>query len=566
MSVLSLRFTLFAVCVLPLCSACSAPVWSDQGEASVSSPLAAMLAGEIAQSRGLTQSAWSAYMAAAKETGSGKAAERAYDIALSAGQTKKAEQALNLLRKLDPESPRLAYERAISELLAGKSDPAHARAIRTYVGSAASPELAFLKAAQQTAGMSDPNSRYELLRSAAKTFPADVRSELTLGQAAAAASKFKRAARHAEKAASLSPDNPQVLLGAAEIEYAGSPEAAQKRLRKFLSSHPDNLQVRLALVKTMVDHAKPDQIDRELDRIDRLGKRTPKNLMTLGALCERASLWARAEGYYREYIRRTEAGEDKTQLPDTGYLRLGMTKLLSGDQAEALTWLHKVEKGDKYVPARVKEAEILAAQGRVNESCDVLKAIRARNPKQRNELVGACAELLVQSRRPADAAETMAILIEENPKNTEAMLRASYYYEKADQLEKSAALLRRYIELRPNDPQGYNSLGYMWADRGINLAKSENLLAKALKLSEGKNPAIIDSFGWLKYRMGKLDDAEEHLRQAASLSTDPEILMHLSQVLFARGKAPEAKTILDKILESDPDNADARAMLKANGF
>ena len=160
----------------------------------------------------------------------------------------------------------------------------------------------------------------------------------------------------------------------------------------------------------------------------------------------------------------------------------------------------------------------------------------------------------------------MAILIEENPKNAEAMLRASYYYEKADQLEKSAAFLRRYIELRPNDPQGYNSLGYMWADRGINLAKSEKLLAKALKLSEGKNPAIIDSFGWLKYRMGKLDDAEKHLRQAASLSTDPEILMHLTQVLFARGKAPEAKTILDKILESDPDNADARAMLKANGF
>ena len=566
MSALSLRLTLLAACALPLCSACSAPAWNAQGAAAVNSPLAAVLAAEIAQGRGMTQSAWSAYMAAAKETGSGKAAERAYEIALSAGQTQKASQSLNLLKKLDPKSPRIAYERVIGEILEGKDEPEQAATLLSYIKSTDSPELTFLKIAQQTSGMRDPAKRYELLRKISKAFPAEVRSELTLGQAAAAARSYKSASEHAERAASLSPENPQILLGVAEIEYAVSPEAAQKRLRDFLSSHPDNLQIRLALVKTMVDHAKPAQISEELDRIDRLGKRTPKNLMTLGALCERAQLWARAEKYYREYIRRTEAGEDKTQIPDSGYLRLGMTKLLSGNQAEAITWLHKVEKGDKYVPARVKEAEILAAQGRVNDSCSVLKKIRANTPQQRNELVGACAELLIQARRPTEAAETMEILIEENPQNADAMLRTSYYYEKADQLDKAASLLRRYIELRPNDPQGYNSLGYMWADRGINLAKSEKLLDKAFKLSEGKNPAIIDSVGWVKYRLGKLEAAEKHLRQAASLSSDPEILMHLAQVLFARGKAAEAKTILDKILEGDPDNLDARSMLKANGF
>jgi hypothetical protein len=50
------------------------------------------------------------------------------------------------------------------------------------------------------------------------------------------------------------------------------------------------------------------------------------------------------------------------------------------------------------------------------------------------------------------------------------------------------------------------------------------------------------------------------------MSTDKEIAMHLAQVLFARGKAAEAKKILDKILESDPDNPDAKSMLKSNGF
>ena len=87
-----------------------------------------------------------------------------------------------------------------------------------------------------------------------------------------------------------------------------------------------------------------------------------------------------------------------------------------------------------------------------------------------------------------------------------------------------------------------------------------------MKLSQNQNPAVIDSMGWVEYRLGKLAQAEKFLRTATRMSTDKEIAMHLAQVLFARGKAAEARKILDKILESDPDNPDAKSMLKSNGF
>ncbi len=505
-------------------------------------------------------------MAAAKETGNPSIAERAYDTAIESGQAQQAKQALNLIRELDPNSLRLSYERALDQIMEGKHSPEQTKALLDYIKGAKNPEKAFLKVARHTDRLTDAQLRYETLEKLAQAVPKSFRTELILGQSAASAGKHALAVKHADKAVSLSPQDVQVLLGAAEIEYMGSPKAAQKRLRTFLATHPDNLQVRLALVKTLVNHAKGSEIEKELNRIDRLGKRTAGNLMTLGALCESAKLWPRAERYYREYISLTESGQDKVHLPDTGYLRLGMTKLQSGNRQEALQWLHKVEKGDKYVPARVKEAEILATQGRVNESCAVLKNIRAKNTRQRSELISACAELLIQVRRPAEAASTMEILVAEDPNNAQALLQASYYYERADDLKKSESLLLRYIRLHPKDPQGYNSLGYMWADRGIKLDKSEQLLAKALELSGGKNPAIIDSMGWVKYRLGKLSEAEKYLRQAVQSSTDKEISMHLAQVLFARGKAAEAKAILDRILEADPDNPEVLSLLKANGF
>ncbi len=564
MSSLTNRLALAAILALPLCSAGAASAHTET--IAVNSPLAAVLAGEIARSRGLSQTAWSAFMAAAKESGNARVAERAYETALSAGQKQQANQSLNLIRKLDPNSPRLAYERVLNEILEGKSGANHAAVLSKYIKDTRSPEIEFIKLGEHTSGMRDAKQRYALLREVARELPADVRTELLLGQAAVAAGEKKAALSHADKAAKLNSGSIQVLLGAAEVEFSVAPEEAQKRLRRFLSKHPDNLQIRIALVKAMVDHAEPSQIERELRHIDKLGKRTPKNLLMLGAICERAQLWKRAEQFYLEYIRRTEAGEDKSQLPDTGYLRLGMTKLLSGNQQEALTWLHKVERGDKYIPARVKEAEILASMGRINDSCTVLKSIRATSKKQRGEILGACAELLVHARRHAEAAEAMEMVFADDPDNTDAMLRASYYYEQADQFEKAVPLLKRYIKLRPEDPQGYNSLGYMWADRGINLEQSEKLIAKAMKLSQNQNPAVIDSMGWVEYRLGKLAQAEKFLRTATRMSTDKEIAMHLAQVLFARGKAAEARKILDKILESDPDNPDAKSMLKSNGF
>ncbi len=120
---------------------------------------------------------------------------------------------------------------------------------------------------------------------------------------------------HADKAARLNPGSIQVLLGAAEIEFSVSPDAAQKRLRRFLAKHPDNLQIRIALVKAMVDHAEPAQLERELRHIDKLGKRTPKNLLMLGAICERAQLWKRAEQFYLEYIGFTRLSAETNTSP-----------------------------------------------------------------------------------------------------------------------------------------------------------------------------------------------------------------------------------------------------------
>ena len=99
-------------------------------------------------------------------------------------------------------------------------------------------------------------------------------------------------------------------------------------------------------------------------------------------------------------------------------------------------------------------------------------------------------------------------------------------------------LLRKYIRARPESANGYNALGYMLADNNSKLSEAQELIEKALSLSPN-SPAIIDSHGWVLYRMGKLSQALARIEEAVARSGDrqsPEMLAHLGELLWESGR------------------------------
>src|SRR5690606_5904205 len=98
-----------------------------------------------------------------------------------------------------------------------------------------------------------------------------------------------------------------------------------------------------------------------------------------------------------------------------------------------------------------------------------------------------------------------------------------------------------------------NALGYTLADRTPRHAEALELIEKAYALSP-EDPAILDSLGWINYRLGNLDKAERLLRQALSLYPDHEIAAHLGEVLWAQGRQREARSIWRSALSETPDS------------
>jgi tetratricopeptide (TPR) repeat protein len=110
------------------------------------------------------------------------------------------------------------------------------------------------------------------------------------------------------------------------------------------------------------------------------------------------------------------------------------------------------------------------------------------------------------------------------------------------------------IELRPQNAQALNALGYTLVDRTPRIAEGLDLIEKALKL-EPADPFILDSMGWALFRMGKIDDAVTYLRRAMAERPDAEIAAHLGEVLWAKGERTAAQEVWQSQLKTTPENA-----------
>ncbi len=137
-------------------------------------------------------------------------------------------------------------------------------------------------------------------------------------------------------------------------------------------------------------------------------------------------------------------------------------------------------------------------------------------------------------------------------------------HERLKDLDSAAAAFRRALSINPGDHVAANYLGYMWAERGMNLDSAEELIGMALR-HEPDNGAYLDSYAWVFYQRGSYDSARVYMERALEkVGEDPVVLEHLGDVRVKLGRYAEAAQAYRTALELDPDDPQrVRAKLEA---
>ena len=203
--------------------------------------------------------------------------------------------------------------------------------------------------------------------------------------------------------------------------------------------------------------------------------------------------------------------------------------------------------------AELRRAQLTAKQGDVAGARKLLGTLKTDDKTEQAQIVLVEAQILRDAGQAKDAFKLMEQGVKRFPDNMDFLYDYALMAEKMGKTAVMEKSLRKVIAKSPDNMQAYNALGYSLADRNVRLKEAYQLISKALKMAPG-DPFILDSMGWVNYRMGKLDEAETHLRKAYAVRNDPEIAVHLGEVLWKKGQKEDARKLWREAQAKDPKN------------
>lgn len=514
-----------------------------------------ILLGEVAGQREQLDVSVSHYLRAAETSDDPRIAERALRIALFAKQEDAALTAARRWVELDPQRLEARQSLAVLALHARVAEEAYEQ-MEFLIAALPDETQAYQNLTGVLARSEDRELALALMARLVQKHPASFQARLAYSRLALHAENTELALQEVEHALAMQPGAAEALILRAGIRVkAGETELAQQELRAAVAAHPDDIDLRLALARLMLDS---QDLKGAAEQFRQVVKRQPTHadaIYSLGLLAlDQLDLKA-AEAQFRRLIQIGEREQEARYY-------LGRVLEQRKDYREALDWYSLVGDGEYWLEAQIRAAGMRAELGDVDGARRQLQNLRLRDPQLAVRLYLVEGDVLTRVGELQQALELYNTVLAENPGNHDVLYARALLAERLDDLSRVETDLKQIITEDPNNFHAWNALGYTLADRTDRLQEALVYIEKAIELAPNE-PAIIDSLGWVHYRLGNLELAAEHLQRAYDLSRgDAEVAAHYGEVLWQMGKRNEARALWEKARRADPDNRPLRETLE----
>ena len=528
-----------------------------------------VLAAEIATQRGYHALAAQTYLSLGKETNDPRLAKRAMEMAVRARNSEQAMQAAKLWQQNAPQSKQAEQSVLFWQIVTGRLDEAEPL-LKKRLQSASKNEREQLITDVQQSLTNAPDRRaahafllkFVTQSSALKNSSS---AQLALTRSAYSVGEFNSAEQFAEEALRLQPSSSDAVLALAQLknQTKGDKRQVTELLQQFLQRNTQSREVRQTLAQLYQQDGRGKEAGKE---IETLLQQTPKDsslLLAMARLNIQNNQPTIAESYLKRYLEALEkpVEEDadaatsnaKTSELIPVFLALGQLAEDRKGWREALTWYEKVTGGEAYITALSRRASVLQKIGDINTARQLLQTAQVPSDKEKAQLVLAEAAVLRDAKQEGVAQQVLEKSLARFPSDPDILYEYALGLEKQNKLELMESTLRQVMALRPQDAQAYNALGYSLADRNVRLPEALALIERALSL-QPDDAMIIDSLGWVQYRLGNLEKAIEHLRRAYTTRPDTEIGAHLGEALWQTGQRDAARQIWREAEQREPDN------------
>lgn len=323
-----------------------------------------------------------------------------------------------------------------------------------------------------------------------------------------------------DRADKLNSTNPLLQQKLADgLAAIGESDRAAELYRKLLEKFPNLPALREKLTNVYLRNKEKQKAVEQLEAIIRTNPTSVQSYYMLGSIAFEDKDYKKALEHFGKALLLNPNFE---QL----YYDVAGAQVNANEPRAALQTLEKARS--KFQPSFVNEYFTAMAYGRMKDHTNALKHLVA--------------------------AEVVARATDTNRLTPSFYFQLGAAYERTRNYEESEKYFRRCLEMQPDFSEAMNYLGYMWAERGVNLTEARQLIEKAVAL-EPKNAAYLDSLGWVLYKLNRFPDALGWLQKAIEHSQEPDATLydHLGDVYVKMDKVPEAREAWRKSLSLEPN-------------
>ena len=528
-----------------------------------------ILAAEISAQRSAFIPAGKTMLDLAKEVGDVRLARRALEFYLAGGNLAGALESSRLWLRFEPDDAEaLSTEMTLSA--ASGQTSGLTTALRKKIDEARDKTAAIGQAMAILGRVPDKRAGLAILISvlqesqARDTLPAHI----AISDLARAAGDAPRALSAAKAALNVAPRSEDAAMRVFEYGLAVDAQQAFRDAQGFAAAHPKARRLRLLLATQWAERREFDLAMAELVAMAKLDPEDIDLVFMQGQIAYRAKRLPEARNLLEQYVsrqsqRQSGASDEGSGLVDA-YQLLSRIAQDQGFFDDAVSLLDNIQEPSARHNARVRQAAIRAQQGRVDDALALLDTSDPQSLEEEVLTASAGAQMLREAKRPLEAIKRLEAANERMPDTVEIKYELAMMYERNERLNDTERLLREVIALDPGHAHSYNALGYSLADRNQRLPEALKLITRALEIAPN-DPFIMDSMGWIKFRLGDYVTAVQYLEKAYRVRPEADIAAHLGEALWMLGQRDAAIEIWKKALAKEADNATLQETIKRLG-
>ncbi|MGZ5576564.1 MAG: tetratricopeptide repeat protein [Methylobacter sp.] len=506
-----------------------------------------LMAAELAGQRGQYAVALEGYLEAAKRVKDPRFAERAAKIAMYMKDSDKTDEAVSLWLKQDPKNSTARKIAALSALRAGNKQGAvdHLNVILKTDPAGFETTALELANVLQREGKSD--FFYEVLDALAEKNPDQAGVYFVQSLLAVEMKNNVLAEKKIQRALSIQPGWDKALVFQAQIAvFSGDLNKAKALLKNASLKYPENDKFKKLLAQVLIKTGEYEAAGEVYQSIILSNPKDAESQVALALVDLQLNRDGKAEDVFKQLA-------DQPEWRNQACFYLGKIEEKRGHTQKALAWFDKVTEGPFVFESAISAVSLLVKDKKFDEADTRLSLLADQFPKQKLRIILMQAGLYSQQEQYEKAFSLLTDALAAQPDQRDLLYTRALTAERIKKPDVLEADLKKILAKYPDDAEALNALGYSLLDNADRYAEAEAYLQRALKLQPNE-AVIMDSFGWLQFKLGRFELALDYLERAYAKQEEGEIAAHLAEVLWALGRKEDARRIFNKAIKKSPED------------